>query len=330
MSTLSPRIDYYRASDGRRLAARVWVAVGPPRGRVVFLHGITSHGGWYDRSCRHLAEAGIEVHFLDRRGSGLNLDHRPGDVDRYETWLDDVAIYLDAVARSEERGARSERQEAGGREQGAGSGEIGRQGACLLAASLTTHVASPFPLPPSPFRPPVLCGISWGGKLAVAVARHRPHLVKALGLLCPGLYSPHEPSPLGRMLLAVPKPARLQQRRATIPLTPAMFTNSRGRRDYIACDPLSLREVTLRFARADRRLTHFARESAAFLHMPLMLMLSGRDRIVDNSRTRAFFGRTPTAHKTLVEYPNAAHTLEFEPDPLPYFRDLADWIGRVV
>jgi hypothetical protein len=30
-----------------------------------------------------------------------------------------------------------------------------------------------------------------------------------------------------------------------------------------------------------------------------------------------------------VEYPGAAHTLEFEPDPLPYFADLTNWIGAV-
>jgi acylglycerol lipase len=305
MSTLSPRIDYYRATDGRRLAARVWeaaghgessAATGQPRPRVVFLHGITSHGGWYDRSCRYLAEAGFEVHFLDRRGSGLNLDCEPGDVDRHQTWLDDVEVYLEALARIP----------LPCRE---GSGE-GSQ------------------VSPPRQAPPVLCGISWGGKLAVAVARHRPHLVKALGLLCPGLYSPHEPGLVGRTLLAMPKPARLMQRRVWIPLQdPALFTDSPRRRDYIADDPLSLRKVTVRFARADRRLTRFARRSAPFLRLPVLLMLSGYDRIVDNRRTRAFLGRVPSAHKTLIEYPNAAHTLEFERDPLPYFRDLADWVG---
>jgi acylglycerol lipase len=301
-----PRINYYSAADGRRLAARVWEATGPPRGRVVFLHGITSHGGWYDRSCRHLAEAGLEVHFLDRRGSGLNLSVEPGDVDRHETWIDDVAVYLDALAHIPLPPR-----------EGLGEG--------------SETPPSALRLPSSPLRPPVLCGISWGGKLAVAVARRRPHLVKGLGLLCPGLYSPHEPGPLGRMLLATPKPARLQRRRVWIPLrAPALFTDSRQWRDHIASDPLSLRQVTIRFASADRRLTQLARESATFLHLPMLLMLSGRDRIVDNGLTRAFLRRTPTGHKTLVEYPHAAHTLEFEPDPLPYFRDLTDWIGRVV
>ena len=42
--------------------------------------------------------AGFEVHFLDRRGSGLNAE-QPGDVDRWQTWIDDVAAYLEKLGR---------------------------------------------------------------------------------------------------------------------------------------------------------------------------------------------------------------------------------------
>lgn len=273
-----PKVDFYPAADGRRLAVRVWRSPSAARARVVFLHGITSHGGWYSRSCEHLAGAGFDVHFLDRRGSGLNFE-RPGDVDVWHTWVEDVRAYLEA-----DRDAR----------------------------------------------PTVLCGISWGGKLAAATARRYPGIVRGLGLICPGLYSPHEPGPFKRGVLRVPKPMRLEQRRAAIPLTPAMFTDSPRWQDYIAQDPLSLRRVTWRFAREDRALSRYAREAAPFLKTPLLMVLTGRDRIVNNHRTRRYFFRTTTAQRTLLEYPNAAHTLEFEPDPLPYFADLATWIGEAV
>jgi alpha-beta hydrolase superfamily lysophospholipase len=273
---MAPKIDFYQAGDGRRLAARVWDVASPSRGRVVFLHGITSHSGWYHRSCEHLASRDFEVHFLDRRGSGLNAN-QPGDVDRWTTWIDDVAAYL---------------------------AELGRA------------------------LPVVLCGISWGGKLATAVARRHPGLLQALGLICPGLYSPHEPGVLKRTALRARVPARFRQRRRLeIPLRhPALFTDSRQWRQFIAEDPLTLRQVTWRFAREDRLLTRYARQAACYLHMPLLLMLAGRDRIVDNRRTRAFFYRTGAVRRTLIEYPHAAHTLEFEPEPERYFADLADWI----
>lgn len=272
---MPPKIDFYTAADGRRLALRTWKANPSPAAQVVFLHGITSHGGWYARSCEHLAQADFDVHFLDRRGSGLNVD-APGDVDSWTNWIDDVTAYL--------------KQLRGG-------------------------------------PPIVLCGISWGGKLAAAVARRRPATIQALALICPGLYSPHEPGLLKRMALAAPGGSRRQNLRVKIPLErPALFTDSPVWQEYIDHDPLTLRRVTWRFAQQDRQLTRYARSAAPYLHMPLLLMLAGRDRIVDNSRTRAFFNRTGTRFRTLIEYPNAAHTLEFETDPEPYFADLASWI----
>ncbi len=92
---LSPpqQIEFFDAADGYRWAARVW-RPAKPLGQVVFIHGIISHSGWYLPTCQHLARAGFEVHALDRRGSGLNAANR-GDVDRYETWIDDVKDYLD-------------------------------------------------------------------------------------------------------------------------------------------------------------------------------------------------------------------------------------------
>jgi len=287
ISATTPDINFYTARDGRRLAARVWRTEEAPLARVVFLHGITSHGGWYDQAAGHLAAAGFEVHFLDRRGSGLNADD-PGDVDDWRTWIDDVAIYI--------RGFKT--------------------------ATPDAH---------SHGLPTVLAGISWGGKLAPAVARCHGALVDAVALICPGLYSPYLPGPLKRVALSIPAPVRFQSRRVRIPLRRAeLFTDSRRWREYISCDPLALRNVTWRFAQEDRRLTSFARQSAAFLHMPLLVMLAGRDRIVDNRRTRQFFARAAGHHKTLLEYPGAAHTLEFEPDPSKYFADLTDWITRTV
>jgi alpha-beta hydrolase superfamily lysophospholipase len=281
----APKIEFYSARDDRRLAVRVWDAAAIPRARIVFLHGITSHGGWYSQSCAHLASAGFGVHVLDRRGSGLNANE-PGNIDHWTTWIDDVTVYLERLHQR---------------------------------TPDTRHLS-----------PALLCGISWGGKLAAAVARRHPALVKAVGLICPGLYSPHEPGLLKRIALSAPIPARQRQRRVAIPLqSSALFTDSYEWRKFIARDPLSLRQVTWQFACEDRRLTHYARQSAPYLHMPVLLMLAGRDRIVDNPRTRAFLSRTGAPCRTLIEYPNAAHTLEFEPDPLPYFADLVRWLEAV-
>ncbi len=289
MAAKCPRIEFYNACGCRRLAVRTWCASGPAEARVVFLHGITSHGGWYGECAEYLAAQGFDVAFLDRRGSGLNVDAM-GDVGSWTTWIDDVVNFVQPKANT-----------------------------------ASTEPAT------EPNLPTILCGISWGGKLAAAVARRMPGQLAGLILNCPGIYSPFMPGIAKRAVLAVPAARRLQQRRMRIPLRkPELFTDSPRWREFIARDPLALRTISWRFAQEDRKLTRYARDAAGFLRLPTLMLLAGQDRIVDNSRTRDYFGRIASDRKMLIEYHSAAHTLEFEPDTTRYFCDLAEWISETV
>src|SRR5262249_40942089 len=89
--------ESFTASDGYRWAYRRFHAPGP-RGRVGGLHGIQSHGGWYETSCAALASAGWEATFLDRRGSGRNETAR-GDAPSFRRLLVDLAEFLEAERR---------------------------------------------------------------------------------------------------------------------------------------------------------------------------------------------------------------------------------------
>src|SRR3990172_6702981 len=88
-----PAVESYTAADGYRLAYHRWSPSGPARARVVYLHGIQSHAGWYGYSCERLRQGGFEVFFLDRRGSGVNLQER-GHAANYQVLLDDIAGFL--------------------------------------------------------------------------------------------------------------------------------------------------------------------------------------------------------------------------------------------
>ena len=50
------------------------------------------------------------------------------------------------------------------------------------------------------------------------------------------------------------------------------------------------------------------------LEMPVTLILSARDRIIDNDAVRRLVGRLTAARADVREL-SGAHTLEFEPDP---------------
>jgi len=273
----APSIKFFEGRDGYAMANRLW-PVQTPLADIVFLHGIVSHGGWYLSSCQHLARCGFRVHFLERRGSGLN-DRERGDIDRWTTWLDDVEDYL---------------------------------------ASLPDET------------PRLLLGISWGGTLATAVARRSPQLMAGLGLLCPGLYSRKGTGFLQRAMVPLLARAGVNRIRVSIPLRdPALFTNSNREQAYIATDPLTLRKITLSFAAANLKLSQYATERPEEISVPTLLLLGGQDPIIDNALVKQFTERISHADRQIIEYPEASHTLEFEPDPTGYFDDLTQWCRRI-
>ena len=95
-----PAIREFTASDGCRIRFRHWPAI-EPRGIVIALHGIQSHSGWYKYSSRRMAEAGFDVWFMDRRGSGRNGFQR-GHAIHAMRLINDVRA-LTQLARHEHR-----------------------------------------------------------------------------------------------------------------------------------------------------------------------------------------------------------------------------------
>ncbi|MFQ5806233.1 MAG: alpha/beta hydrolase [Phycisphaerae bacterium] len=86
-------------SDGYALHGRVWRPTRrDPSRAVIYLHGIQSHGGWFEWSASLLAQYGGPVILPDRRGSGLN-DVARGDTPSAQRWLEDI----DELARWAER-----------------------------------------------------------------------------------------------------------------------------------------------------------------------------------------------------------------------------------
>ena len=274
---MRPEETTYRSSDGSPLPMRVW-RPEKPRAAILYLHGIQSHSGWYEASCRRIAQAGVAVYQIERRGSGTDSLHERGHVDRAETWLADVAL---AAER-----ARDE-----------------------------TGVASVH-----------LLGVSWGGKLAVA-STARPDLYRSLMLASPGLCPRVDLGTWAKVRVAKCLALGRDLARFPIPLAdPHLFTENPDRLRYIAEDPLALREVTARFLYESRRLDRMVRRAAGAVNVPLLLALAERDRIMDNPATRALVAGLGAPRHRIVEYAGASHTLEFEPDPEPYFRDLVAWV----
>jgi len=283
-------VTRFRVSDGYELHVRRWSPgtipdTAAPAGLVLALHGIQSHSGWYGYSCRRLREAGYDVWFPDRRGSGENHAAR-GDAPHPDRLINDVVELL-----------------------------------VMLNHERDQHAAE---------APVVLLGISWGGKLAAGVTARRPDLVDGLALLYPGLVPRIRPSPWQRMLLKLGMLLGKQEKRVPIPLTdPTLFTAEPQWQQFIRDDPLALHQATVRFLQASVDLDRQLPSLVERIDQPTLLMLAGRDRIIDNAATQRLFERFGASDRKCLVYENAAHTLEFEPNREQIVDDLLDWLRGI-
>lgn len=267
-----------KADDGYTLRYRRYRPPVEPRAGVVCIHGIQSHAGWYDSSCRHLASQGFDVLFVDRRGSGMNTE------DRGHCW--GISQLRDDLIRTIEHA----RQQI-------------------------------------PGRPIFLVAISWGAKLATVTLKAEPELVDGLALICPGFFATLGPTLRERLAIGgsfLFRPRRLIR----VPLTdPKLFTDSPEWQEFLRQDKRMLRLGTARLLMTSVWLDRALRSAPPAIKLPVVTFLAGRDRIIDNERVRSYVDRFASTDKQVIEYPTAHHTLEFEADPRPFFRDLSDWIG---
>jgi len=277
VSPESIRISY---RDGYEAHVRLWLP-DSPRGAVLYLHGIQSHGGWFETSAQRLAEAGFAVLLPDRRGSGRNEIER-GHARSARDLLRDLEDNLNEL-----------------------------------------HVRSGV----SRFH---IVGVSWGGKLALVLARYLPARVMSLSLIAPGLF-PKVDLLFWQKIRVAWSAVFNGKALFDIPLNdPALFTANPDRQAFIRNDSLALHQVTARFLVTSRRLDHLARSAKRdHVGFPLRVFLAGEDKIIDNLQTKDFVRRLPWSHREITEYQNAHHTLEFEPDPRPFFDDLITWLCSI-
>lgn len=250
-------IESFEGSGGRLLRYRV---IGSPaaRHRLLYLHGIESHGAWFLPAAASLREIGCTTYLLDRRGSGLNSSPSPGDVSSVRVLLEDIRQFRRKL----------------------------------------DHV------------PMHLVGLSWGGKLAAALALDQPRCLQSLTLITPGFCYRTDLSltTKARVLLSLITGGRT---RFEIPIEPQMFTQTPRFLEFIRKDPWRLHEVTARFLLISRILDWRLARRIGNLRLPILLFLAGKDPIIDNRGVANLFSAVKDQVR-LQLFDDAMHAIQFD------------------
>jgi alpha-beta hydrolase superfamily lysophospholipase len=175
-------------------------------------------------------------------------------------------------------------------------------------------------------QPIVMQGISWGGKLALAFQKRHRRLCDGLILIGPGFRPKVRMRAIARLTILFQRLIRPNLRLPIPLMDPELFTANPKRQQYIRDDALALRDATTRFLFESRRLDIYSRIARKHVRGPVLLLLAGNDRIIQNKKTIKFLRKCEHANTSTITYPTAHHTLEFEPDGPVHGNDMNQWL----
>jgi acylglycerol lipase len=169
-----------------------------------------------------------------------------------------------------------------------------------------------------------LTGLSWGGKLAVAIVILFPDLFSSMTLIAPGIFPKVAPAGSEKLRIAFDMFLRPQALHP-IPIQNEMFTSIPKYLTYIANDPLRLHKVTAAFYRNSLRIDRFLKKHKYQWKTPTQLLIAEHDAIINNQKLQSMFESLKIQKKRVLLYKGCNHLLQFE-KPADVARDIADWI----
>ena len=173
-------------------------------------------------------------------------------------------------------------------------------------------------------------GVSWGGKLAAAAYVDDPAGTTSLTLVAPGIFplvgvTGGEMAKIGVAMLYEPL------ERFDIPLDdPKHFSAVKKWQDFVATDPLTLRQCSAGFYLASRRMDRLVSKLGEAASIPIHLLLAGDERIIDNDKTVRYVESLAWPDVAITRYQQSRHSFEFDSDPRTYYHDLVTFIENAV
>jgi len=172
-----------------------------------------------------------------------------------------------------------------------------------------------------------LLGICWGGLLIADYLCQKQNHIDGAVFLAPAIYRKVD------FNFAVKAVARLchiinPQIRFKIPIKDAMFTKSPAYLEFIGNDSLRLRSLTTRFFDEILKLESRFEGKNHRIPVPVLLMLAGKDDIIDNGKVKEWFSRLETDDKEMRIFEGFSHVMPFEDEIGQLVDCITGWIAE--
>jgi len=89
--------------DSHKLYTKTWKTSGPPKARIILVHGFSDHVNMYNDLLNSLASKGIQVHAFDQRGWGRSVQApaQKGLTGPTENVLEDITSFIKSVTATD-------------------------------------------------------------------------------------------------------------------------------------------------------------------------------------------------------------------------------------
>jgi alpha-beta hydrolase superfamily lysophospholipase len=177
-------------------------------------------------------------------------------------------------------------------------------------------------------RPLFLMGNCWGAKLAALASECKQpasKLIAGLILSSPAINVKVD-LPLADKLTVAWRFLSANKCSLAIPLQVEDFTDNPKYLEFINRDCLRLTQATAHFFVNTVLLTFKSKASPAKIFLPVLVLQSGQDAIVDTGGTKRWFDRIKAVDKTYHLFENCRHSLDFDREPDKYRQTILGWI----
>ncbi|MFE0756443.1 alpha/beta fold hydrolase [Inquilinus sp. NPDC058860] len=297
-----PRTDVLTTPDGARLRWAVWPEPeGRVRGTVLILNGRSEFIEKYRETAGELIARGFRVFGFDWRGQGLSSRTPTGDetghYDSFDPLVRDAALLIDQVVRP------------------AGEGPL------------------------------ILLGHSMGGHLALRLLAGRPNLAAGAILTAPMVmpiaqsYARQAARLLSSMAASFGRGRRYALGEGAYDserlLDPRRLLSSDPVRNRIQADwfrdhpDYRVSGITWGWLAAAFRSSAAITREAPSIGVPVLMLLAGQERLVDNAASRRVAQRMPQCRVSV--YPDARHEILMERDDIrsAFWRDADDFLATL-
>jgi alpha-beta hydrolase superfamily lysophospholipase len=178
-----------------------------------------------------------------------------------------------------------------------------------------------------PERKVFLLGESLGGLIVFNLCARHPEEFSGQVLIAPAFKNGMK-FPLSAYLTLVSHVLIQPRKTVAVPFTSAMCTRDSDYQAAMDANPDEVREASLKLLMNTMGEQRRARKTALATAVPVLFLVPGDDRLVDERAGLKLYTRIGPADKTIIEYPGMLHALSIDRGRERVFDDILGWTER--